>query len=104
MSTPAANGHFTVDIGALRNAETAVNGMALNSTTTGKTADEATNAAASAHQSWDTAGALRDALSEWHHQMDQLIGRLRQDSVAMEQTVSNYSSTDLSIADAMKQK
>ncbi|MFE4977080.1 hypothetical protein ACFRAR_33860 [Kitasatospora sp. NPDC056651] len=75
MGTPVADGHFNVNAGALRNAEAAVNGMALSSTTTGKTAGEATNAAASAHRSWETAPALRGALAEWHHQMDQLIYR-----------------------------
>ncbi|MFJ6623455.1 hypothetical protein ACIQOW_38550 [Kitasatospora sp. NPDC091335] len=104
MSTPAANGQFSLSSQAMNGAVAALNGMALNNPTVGAVADESTNAAATAHSGWDTAGALRAALAEWHKQVAELTARLNQNSAAMEQTNLNYHSTNFSIADAMNGK
>ncbi|MCG6498820.1 hypothetical protein [Kitasatospora sp. A2-31] len=104
MSTPAANDQFSVNTQAMSGAQSALNGMALDSKTIGATADESTGAAAAAHKGWDTAGALRAALTEWHEQVDQLTARLHQNSAAMQQTTLNYHTTNQSIADSLKVK
>lgn len=104
VSTPAANGQFSLNGQVMNGAVAALNGMALNNPTVGGVADESTNAAATAHSGWDTAGALRAALAEWHEQVGQLTGRLHQNSAAMEQTTLNYHSTNISIADTLKLK
>ncbi|MER6301232.1 hypothetical protein ABT247_16930 [Kitasatospora sp. NPDC001539] len=104
MSTPAADGQFSLSSQAMNGAVAALNGMALNNPTIGGVADESTNAAATAHSGWDTAGALRAALAEWHEQVGQLTARLNQNSAAMEQTTLNYHGTNLSIADALRGK
>ncbi|WP_406194602.1 hypothetical protein OH807_05535 [Kitasatospora sp. NBC_01560] len=102
--TPAGGEAFTVNGPAMNSAQTALNGMALDSKNIGALADESTNAAAAAHQGWDTAGALRAALTEWHEQVDQLTARLHQNSAAMQQTTLNYHTTNQSIADSLKVK
>ncbi|MFD0277745.1 hypothetical protein ACFVHB_28060 [Kitasatospora sp. NPDC127111] len=104
MSTPtgAGGGEFSVNSQAMHGAQTALNGMALDSKNIGALADESTNAAAAAHQGWQTAGALRAALTEWHEQVDQLTARLHQNSAAMEQTTLNYHTTNQSIADSLR--
>ncbi|MEV0531864.1 hypothetical protein [Kitasatospora sp. NPDC050463] len=104
MSTPAGNGQFSLNGQAMNGAQSALNGMALDSRTIGALADESTNAAAAAHKGWDTAGAMRAALTEWHEQVDQLTARLHQNSAAMQQTTFNYHTTNQSIADSLKVK
>ncbi|MER6395510.1 MULTISPECIES: hypothetical protein [unclassified Kitasatospora] len=88
----------------MKGSQSALNGMALDCPTIGALADESTNAAAAAHQGWDTAGALRAALAEWHEQVEQLTARLHRNSSAMEQTTLNYHTTNQSIADLLKVK
>ncbi|MFD0258949.1 hypothetical protein ACFVH7_11840 [Kitasatospora indigofera] len=102
MSTPAGGGQFSVHTQAMGGAQSALNGMALDSKNIGALADESTNSAAAAHKGWETAGALRAALTEWHEQVDQLTARLHQNSAAMQQTTLNYHNTNQSIADSMK--
>lgn len=104
MSTPAGSGQFSVNSQAMKGSQSALNGMALDCPTIGALADESTNAAAAAHQGWDTAGALRAALAEWHEQVEQLTARLHRNSSAMEQTTLNYHTTNQSIADLLKVK
>lgn len=102
MSTPAGGGTFGVNNEAMRGAQTALNGMALDSRNIGAMADQSTEAAAKAHNGWDSAGALRAALAEWHEQVDSLTQRLNRNSAAMQQTTLNYQSTNGAIADLFK--
>ncbi|MBP0450157.1 MULTISPECIES: hypothetical protein [unclassified Kitasatospora] len=87
-----------VSTGALDKAATSLDGIANDSTAAGKTADEGTAAAATQLSGWDTAGALRGALQEWHEQVAQLNGRLNQEAGMMRQTHTNYVSVEHGIA------
>ncbi|MFJ9948499.1 hypothetical protein [Kitasatospora sp. NPDC091207] len=104
MGTPTGSGQFSVNGQAMKGAQSALNGMAMDSPTIGALADESTNAAATAHKGWESAAALRAALAEWHEQVEQLTARLHRNSAAMEQTTLNYHTTNQSIADLLKVK
>ncbi|MFG3053933.1 hypothetical protein ACGFZP_23670 [Kitasatospora sp. NPDC048239] len=83
---------------ALDKAATALDGIANDSTAAGKTADESTAAAAGKLSGWESAGALRGALQEWHEQVAQLNGRLNQEAGMMRQTHLNYVSVEHGVA------
>ncbi|MED7950539.1 MULTISPECIES: hypothetical protein [unclassified Streptomyces] len=87
-----------VSTAAIDRAATALDGIAGDSTAAGRTADEATGAAAAGLSGWDTAAALRGALREWHEQVSQLNGRLNQEAGMMRQTHTNYLDVEHGIA------
>ncbi|MFF2040338.1 hypothetical protein ACFVVX_07930 [Kitasatospora sp. NPDC058170] len=102
MTAPGPNGGFSVNTQALNSAQTALNGMALDSANIGALANESTETAAQGHRGWDTAAALRASLTEWHEQVEALTARLHKNSAAMQQTSLNYQSTDGFLADPFK--
>ena len=91
-------GHTGVTPGALDRAATALDGIAADSTAAGKAADGSTGTAASGLSGWDTANALRSALTEWHEQVSALNGRLDQEAAMMRQTHTNYLGIDSTLA------
>lgn len=105
MSTPApapAPGGFGVNHGALDKAHGTLTNMAQDCPSAGAVADDATGAAQTALKGWDSAGALKDSLDEWHQQVQQLTGRLNANAAAMQSTSFNYRNTNLSIAQSLQ--
>jgi hypothetical protein len=102
MSTPAGPGGFGVSHEALDKAHGTLTNMAHDCPGAGAVADEATGAAVGALKGWDSAGALKGSLDEWHQQVQQLTGRLNTNAAAMQTTSFNYRTTDQSVVQSLQ--
>ncbi|MFH9347537.1 hypothetical protein [Kitasatospora sp. NPDC017646] len=101
MSTPAPGG-FGVNHGALDKAHATLANLAHDCPGAGQVADDATGTAVAALKGWDSAGALKDSLDEWHQQVQALTGRLNANAAAMQGTSANYRTTNQSIAQSLQ--
>ncbi|MFI9365115.1 hypothetical protein ACIG5E_29300 [Kitasatospora sp. NPDC053057] len=100
MSTPA--GGFGINHGALDKAHGTLTNLAHDCPGAGGVADDATGTAVGALKGWDSAGALKDSLDEWHKQVQALTGRLNANAAAMQSTGANYRATNQSIAQSFQ--
>ncbi|MGW6916775.1 WXG100 family type VII secretion target [Kitasatospora sp. NPDC054939] len=98
--TPGGGTPTGVALGALARAAAALDSIAAEAVNGGRAADDATTAAATKLGCWETANALRAALTEWHEQVAALNGRLGQEAGMMRQTHANYAGVEGAIAES----
>ncbi|MER7845715.1 hypothetical protein ABTZ03_17415 [Kitasatospora sp. NPDC096077] len=101
MSTPAPGG-FGVNHDALDKAHTTLTNLAHDCPGAGGVANDATGTAVGALKGWDSSGALKESLDEWHQQVQALTGRLNANAAAMQGTGANYRSTNLSVVQSLQ--
>ncbi|MFD5465973.1 hypothetical protein ACFWIQ_24530 [Kitasatospora sp. NPDC127059] len=101
MSTPAPGG-FGVNHAALDKAHATLTNLAHDCPGAGAVADDATGTAVTGLKGWDSAGALKDSLDEWHQQVKALTGRLNANAAAMQGTGANYLSANQAVAQSLQ--